>query len=121
MEGSANYADDPNVADDAVLWRRVRPDWVIRDENVGEFRPSSAAFQNSSDGSPMSVLIEMIVKSTNRTAADILNGYFEYSLCSFTAGLARELGQQVATRPEDLNEPAHGFVVGKRQRASRKS
>jgi hypothetical protein len=115
MEGFSDYADDPNIADADVLWRRVRPDWVNWDENVGAWRPSSAAFQNSSDGSPMSVLIEKIVITTNRAAIDMLSGrYADHSLCAFTAGFARELGHQVATLPRVLDEPAHGWVAGKK-------
>jgi hypothetical protein len=119
MEGSAYYADDPNIADDAILWRRVLPKWVVLDENSGRYRPSSAVFQDSSD-SPMSILIEGIVKATNRTAADVLREYDGFSLCSFTAGLARELGQVVATLPEEPNEPAHGYVVGKKTESIKK-
>src|SRR6185295_4277610 len=113
MEDPASYADDPAVEDDAFLWRRVPRQWVIKDENIGGFRPSSAAFQDSSS-SPMSVLIERIVTATQRTPAEVLKGYDEYSLCCFTAGVARALGQRVATRPEIPEEPAHGFVAGKK-------
>lgn len=115
MEEPADYADDPSIQDDASLWRRILPSWVIMDENAGEFRPSSAAFDDYRD-SPMSVLIENIVTATQRTPADVLRGYDNYSLCSFAAGAARALGQQVATRPKEP-DPAHGFVVGKKTRS----
>lgn len=113
MAEPAGYADDPAVEDEAALWRRVPRQWVVKDENRGGFRPSSAAFQDSSS-SPMSVLLEKIMTAAQRTPADALKGYEGHSLCAFTAGAARALGQQVSTRPEIPDEPAHGFVVGKK-------
>lgn len=114
MQEAADYADDPAIEDDAALWRRVPPQWVVLDENTGEFRPSSAAFRDSNSGSPMSILIEEIVRATNRVAADVLIAYASHSLCTFSAGTARSLNQGIATRPEVLGEPAHGFVVGRK-------
>jgi hypothetical protein len=120
MEEAANYADDSDIEDDAVLWRRVPPFWVVRDENRGEFRPSSAAFQDSSDGSAMSVQIEKIVNSMQRTPADVLTGYENHSLCSFVAGLARSLEQRVTGLPKIDDDPAHGWVAGKKTKHVRK-
>jgi|SRR3954452_2713960 hypothetical protein len=113
MEDSADFKDDPAVEDDALLWRRVRPDWVIMDENTGRHRVSTAAFHDGTKPpSPMSTLIERIVRATQRTAEDVLRDYQGYSLCYFSAGLARSLGQLVATKPEEPSEPAHAFIVG---------
>lgn len=113
MEEPSDYADDPSIENSAPLWRRIGPQWVVKDENRGEFRPSSAAFHDHKD-SPMSVLVEAIVRATQRTHEDVLEGFDGYSLCAFTAGAARDLGQRVATRPEVPEEPAHAFVVGKK-------
>jgi len=114
MEEPANFADDPAIADDVDLWRRILPRWVVRDENTGELRLSSAAFDDSPDGSPMSVIIEKIAMAQQITPAKVLSGYDGYSLCAFTAGAARALELRIATRPEVRGEPAHGFVVGKK-------
>jgi hypothetical protein len=120
MEEPANFADDPAIADDVDLWRRILPQWVVKDENTGELRPSSAAFDDSPDGSPMSVVIEKIAMAQQISPAKVLNGYVGYGLCAFTAGLARALELSIATRPEVHGEPAHGFVVGKKTRSVRK-
>lgn len=115
MEALGDFADDPTIEDSALLWRRVLPDWVVPDENSGGYRVSTAAFHDSSKPpSPMSVLIEHIVTATGRTGADVLRDFEGYSLCSFTAGVARSLSQLIATQPQDPSEPAHAFVVGRK-------
>jgi hypothetical protein len=114
VEDLADYVDDVSIEGTAALWRRVPPYWLVKDENLGTVRPSSAAFQDSQNGTPMSVLIEKVVTQTQRTAADTLRDFEGFSLCSFTASTARDLGQSVATRPVEPLEPAHGFIVGKK-------
>lgn len=61
-----SYADDPTIADDAALWRRIHPTWAVADENRGRLRVSSAAFEDSPDGSPTSILIADVVFATLR-------------------------------------------------------
>lgn len=120
MEDHTDYSDDPNISDHAALLRRVHPDWVIQDENLGGYRPSSAAFQDSSD-TPMSVYVEDLVTAAQRTPGDLLRSYADHSLCGFTAGVARQLGQRVATLPSVPEEPAHGWVVGKKTGSVRRA
>lgn len=38
------YTDDPTISDDAELWRRIHPDWVIFDEKRERWRLSSGSF-----------------------------------------------------------------------------
>ena len=110
------YRDDVSISDDANLWRRIHPDWVVTDENRGGVRPSSAAFDDSDDGTPLSVVIEEAVLASGRDAAKILENYAGYSLAAFTAGAARANGQGVARTPTP-EEPAHGSVFGKKTKS----
>ena len=113
--------DDATIANDAELWRRIHPDWVVPDENTDRMRVSSAAFDNSPDGSPTSVWLATIVRETGRSDADVL-GRFEgegYRLASLTAGQARECKQRIARNPLP-DEPAHAFLVGKKTKGAKK-
>ena len=114
------YTDDPSILDSAVLWRRIPPWHCVRDENFDVVRPSSAAFENHPDGSPMSVLRAEIVQRTGRNAEDTLAGHTDYALSAFTAGLARHYKQVVAPEPQD-DEPAHAVVFGKKTKSVRKA
>lgn len=81
------YGDDPTISDEAELWRRIPPWHVVSDQNSGQRRASSAAFDNDPDGSPMSVVLA--AESGGPAAA--LAGHPEYALATITAGLARSL------------------------------
>ena len=68
-------SDDVSVLDDAELWRRIHPDLIIIDCNHpgGPVRrPSTGAFDNSSDEKAMSVLLAAVVLATGRTPKDTL-------------------------------------------------
>jgi len=52
-----HYSDDPTIPDDAERWRRIPPWHFFHDENLRQIRPSSAAFEDHPNGSPMSVLL----------------------------------------------------------------
>jgi hypothetical protein len=110
MAGPA-FVDDPTIADDASLWRRIHPAWAVPDEYRGGWRVSSAAFDDSRDGSPLSVLLAAAVAATGRGPANILARHEGYSLASFTVGTARACGQGVARTPTP-DEPAHASVFG---------
>lgn len=110
------YRDDPTILDDAALWRRIPPQHFVPDPNLGVVRPSSAAFEDSPDGSPMSVFLAEIVEKTGRKADDTLVGHAGYALSAFTAGLARHCKQGVACDPEPA-EPAHAVVFGKKTKS----
>ncbi|MFN0171445.1 MAG: hypothetical protein ACKV22_33940 [Bryobacteraceae bacterium] len=104
--------DDPNIASDEILFRGLRPDWIVPG-NHGRMRIASAAFKNHD----MSVLIDSVLRSDGRTANDALNACPGDSLCSITAGLARELGQGVVHDADPPNDSAHGLVIGKKTMA----
>jgi hypothetical protein len=115
-----NYEDDPTIPNDGELLRRMHPDWVVRDDNAGEWRPSSAAFENHPDGSPMSIYIGETLIRAGRAYEDVLIPFPDYSLAKFTAGLDRQLRQGVAREPTG-EEPAHGIIFGDKPRRVRKA
>ena len=100
-----NYQDDPTIGHDVSLWRRVNPIHFVK-ENNGTVRPSSAAFQDHPNGTPMSVVI-----AAECTIERALAGYTGFGIVAITAGLARQYGQGIMRTPQP-NEPAHADVFG---------
>lgn len=113
------HVDDATIADEELLLRRVRPAWIIADHNRGCWRPSKAAFQDSEDGSPMSVHLTSVLLEAGLPSTSPLGGHEGYGLVSFTAGLVRTLGQIVVRDPQP-NDPAHGLVAGNKTEGRRK-
>jgi len=111
----AGYADDPTIANEAELFRRISPRHFVPDENSGGLRPSSAAFSDHPNGSPMSVVLADVLAATGRHPDDLLARYGGFALAMITAGLARECQQGVAREPLG-DEPAHGVVFGRKTR-----
>lgn len=111
------YSDDPSILDTAELWRLVRPDWQVEDGRGG-LRPSSAAFQDPTDGSPMSVLLADQVKASGRGLKDVLSAFPGYKIASFSAGFARTLDLGIARDPTP-QELAHAVVAGKKPKRVR--
>ncbi|MBI3696222.1 MAG: hypothetical protein HY238_15470 [Acidobacteria bacterium] len=111
--------DDPTIPDQAELWRRIPPWHLVKDENLGRIRPSSAAFDNHPDGSAMSVLLgnEMTAAGCGPEAA--LAGHERFALAAITAHLARSCGQGIARDPLP-DAPAHAVVFGEKTRLIRK-
>ncbi len=114
--GGEKYSNDSDISDDEVLYRRVRNDqW-----NWAEKRPSSAAFDDSGNGSPMSVALASLVRSAGQRPSDLLQGHPKFGLVSLTAGQARALLLSVTANPPVSGEPAHGWVVGKKTKSTRR-
>jgi hypothetical protein len=107
----AQYKDDPSVKNDCRLFRRVPPTWIIWDGNLGRWRPTSAAFNNSRDGHPMSIALECELVLRGLPPSSVLAAHEGFSLTFITTELARNLGQAVVRDPTP-DEPAHGLVVG---------
>jgi hypothetical protein len=99
--------DDPTIPDHEELWRRIPPDRIVEDANRGGRRPSSGAFTDDRDGSPMSV----VIGSAAAGAETVLAGHPGYALAAITAGLARECGQMIMRDPTS-DQPAHALVIG---------
>lgn len=109
----ASYADDQTILDRAGLWRRI-PSWhVVYDQNLQRLRPSSAAFDDHPNGSPMSVILGDEVLQEGRTAASLMLSFPGFALAAITAGIARSCQQGVAREPLP-DEPAHAVVFGRK-------
>lgn len=109
MTVGGSWRDDPTIADDAILWRRIRPDWIVFDQNTGRYRPTSQAFHDSRGGHPMSVHLAEIAQRPEV----VLAGQEGYGLVSFTSGLAREMSQAIVRDPTP-NDPSHALVAGRK-------
>lgn len=111
--GNGGYSDDLTILDEAELWRRIPPWHFVKDENLGQVRPSKAAFDNHPNGSPMSIVLADVVTEAGRGPDAVLARHKEFALAAITAGLARECQQGVAREPLP-EEPAHAVVFGKK-------
>ena len=103
------FTNDPGIANHEVLLRRLQPDWIVPG-NHGRMRIASAAFKHQE----MSIFFYTLLRSQGRSIQEALSGHSDNSLCSITAGLARDLGQGVVYDVDPPNDPAHGLVVGKK-------
>lgn len=115
----SEYTDDISIKDAILLLRRVpsKPKLtVIWDSNLNCWRPSSAAFDDHKNGSPMSITLSDTLGEIGRSYESVLSGYEDgFSLAAITAGIVREHDQGAAREPTD-DEPAHGVVFGKKTR-----
>jgi hypothetical protein len=102
--------DDGSIANEHDLLRRVRPDQVVEDQNLGLRRPSSAAFKDPQ----LSADSEPILKQNGFDWQFSLQGSDGYSLARFRAGTARQLGLAVIHMPIRENS-AHVEVHGKKK------
>ena len=91
------------ILDEDEIYRRILDDWIKEDG-----RPSSAAFQNTSNTNDMSVNLARLT-SPEKTVSE----YPNCGVASFLAGFARELEQQVIHKPISDNL-AHSTVRGKK-------
>jgi hypothetical protein len=106
--------DDLLILDSEWLLRRVNPNWIVFDNNLGRCRPSTQCFK----GQDLSVYRESLL--TNST--DILEEKHPgWGLIKFTTGLARQLKQLVVPDaeidpmwPGDPCIHAHALVCGKK-------
>jgi hypothetical protein len=101
--------DDGSIADDHDLLRRVRPDQVIDDQNLGMRRPSSAVFKDPE----LSVDSKHVLAENGQDWTFSLQGHAGYSLARFSARFARYLGLPVIGKPLPTNA-AHVEVHGKK-------
>ncbi len=110
--------DDPTILDGDPLWRRIAPRQFILDQNLDRWRPSSAAFSNSSDGSGMSVVLGRDAQEAGRSPTSILRSQLEFGVVSLQAGICRRLRQIVARDPQEY-EPHHAVVEGHKPQSAR--
>ena len=110
-ECSEKYPDDPSILDEIDLLRQI-PRWhFFEDRETGQVRPSSAAFEDDSDGHPMSVYRSDLIAATGGNLDRILAAHTGFAVSAIAAGLVRSLDQTV--HPEPLpDEAAHAVVCG---------
>lgn len=113
--GPSHHVDDVRFGNCTEIWRRIHPTFIIFDSNLGRHRPSSQAFKDSSDGTPMSVLIGRIVSHSSRDEFSVLRSFPAEALSAFTARFARSQGQGVESAPV-AEEPAHAYVFGSKRK-----
>jgi len=107
------YVDDPTVADDDSVLRRVPTGQYVEDPKTRTgLRPSSGAFDNSSDGSPLSASLASQCQYPNV----LIRGYQGAGLVSVSVRLLRQLGQGIVRDPTEA-DPAHVLVFGSKPRS----
>jgi hypothetical protein len=123
MLTNARAVDDPAIVPACELWRRLNPVFCVPDESsTTGWRISSGAFDDSPDGSPMSVRVadkmaELgLGHETVLTSEQAREGW---GLASLPAGSARQHGQ-IVYYSEEPGEPAHGSVEGQKPPKVRK-
>ena len=110
--------DDVTVLDDALLWRRVHEDFWERVE--GGWRISSSAFDNSSDGSGMSVHLEAVAVAEGVLLERLLpEPQEQYGVVVLTPACVRT-NRQIIVREPEPDDPTHAEVIGSKPTKVRK-
>jgi hypothetical protein len=97
--------DDASIPNTAIVWRRITREQYSREEH----RPTSAAFCDSSDGTPMSATMP----PDDLSAADYAKTWGAFGVAALTVGQLRALGLGVTRIPADI-DPYHVGVHGKK-------
>lgn len=119
MSTDAEEADDPTVAAECNLYRRIASN-QIKPTNDGGYRPISGAFSNSSgaDGS-MSVSLGDTLEEHRLTPEDLVAQHPDTYVAAITAQFARG-EQQRLRRSRTKEDIAHGDVIGDKAPRRRK-
>jgi hypothetical protein len=108
--------DDLSIPNEAELWRRLHPDWIIPAASPGGRRISSQAFQNYPGAMALSVSIAAEVVGGQSA---YMQGFSGHGLCSITAGDARAAQQRIV-RDSQPDDPAHAHLAGPKSKSVRK-
>jgi hypothetical protein len=108
-------ADDPTIPDDAVIWRYVVPQWIVPGKDGQRSLPSTGAFEDSSDGDPMSAIL---ASKDRDPATAVPKTSPDAGVVAFTAGFLRGLGLELERAPEP-EEPDHILVRGNKTKSLR--
>jgi hypothetical protein len=106
--------NDPSIADETDLLRRIHPTQVIWDDNDGCLRPTSAAFK----GVEMSVSLADDIERLRLTSAYALRNHPQHHLVALTAGFVRG-EEQVVCRHHLEDDECHGDVIGSKPKSRR--
>ena len=114
------FPDDAGIRDDGQMLRRIPPFHIVSDESLGRLRPSSAAFDDDRDGSPMSVYCRDTIELGGGNIERVMAGHDDgYALAGVTAGQFRSRDQTVHSDPLP-DEIAHALVCGPKTDSNRK-
>jgi hypothetical protein len=105
--------DDETIPNDMLLYRKVSRYEIIRDHNLGRYRPSSNLFQKTKGTDRMSVVLDDALRADGRSPLDLIDE--RVTAGSFTAGFVRNECKEGVVRKPEADEPAHGNVVGTRK------
>lgn len=108
-------SDDPSISDDDTLYRRLHPNWILRDKNTQVDRITSAAFQNRPDTNAVSVYLEAECGGVDA----VIEGHSGYGVASLQSGLARAQGQGITRVPEGT--AGHAHIVGDKPKRIQKA
>jgi len=111
MASAAEHADQ--YSDSTKVFRRIHPNHFPEAGDIAR-RPSSAAFNDSSDGSGMSVDVDH-----GQAPADSLRGYDGFGLVALRVGALRAQGFVVVPAPVPGN-PHHAEVRGEKTKVKRR-
>ncbi len=110
-----DHFDDPNIPDEERLFRRIHLAHMVDGEG-GKSAVSSAAFRETE----LSVNLESVMRVAGREPKDSLKDNPNDLLLSIAAGACRRNGQMVGPDPTP-NEPAHGYVFGKKSNSIKRA
>lgn len=103
------FYDDPKVADDEELLRRIPwgQDYVVFDAQAGKHFPTTAAFRRRKPGEGLSVHMRSVVEARERAVASVYDGATSGTV-TFTAEVPRTVGAGVVPveAPRDVESDA---------------
>ena len=89
------------------------------DKRLDRHRPSSAAFEDDSDGDPMSVYRRDVITSEQGTVERVMVGHEEFGLVALDAGRFRSREQTIfPDPPARRNQPRQGLWTKDSQQAA---
>lgn len=104
--------DDPTIDDEDGLVRFVPWDQIIFDENESCYRPTSAAFEMSSDDRCMSVDLErLLIEAEKEPTANLIHRPTGSGAVRFIAKAVREKDLVPFADPIEPENPFHGQVA----------
>lgn len=110
VEGSSQSEPLPNVGGHIRVFRLVRPDGIMSNED-GSSRPQSAIFSDHRSDGAMSVFLEDEIIAAGKTPYDLLQVFDPtYKVCWHYASEYFDLGQDI-TRAKDDIFPGHANVT----------
>ncbi|MDE0624879.1 MAG: hypothetical protein OXH99_00635 [Bryobacterales bacterium] len=114
-----NFPDDQAVRDEIALLRRVPPWHFYCDQRLERYRPTSAAFEDDSDGDPMSVYRSDVIASERGNVERVMVGHKGFGLVALDAGRFRS--RQLTIFPNPLpEETSHAKVCGPKTASRRR-